>query len=96
MSTAKERCLKDAMTYPAFDKVKELWNSASYHYADDSGGEWGAADTKMGEANQIMANNSWSDVMITRAHIAVAPLMSMQDIKGKYINFLVKERESAK
>lgn len=96
MSNAKERCLKDAMTYPAFEEIKELWNSASYHYADDSGGEWGGAGAKMTEANLIMASHSWSDLMITRAHIAVAPLMAMQDIKAKYINFLVKERESAK
>lgn len=80
MSTLKERGAQLA----GFDAFEEAINAASYHHADDSGKEWGAAGKRMNEAAQIAFDQGWSIQDLHDAFAAVGDyLLTKDDIIGR-------------
>lgn len=89
MSTPKERGAKLA----GFDAFKKAINDASFHHADDSGKEWGAAGKRMNEAAQIAFENAWS---IYDLHDAFAAVGSYLLTKDDIINRIFKLGQAAR
>lgn len=67
---------------PAVDieRIGSLLLSASFHYADDSGGEWQKAQAAMEEAAGIANQHKLSTSAIRAIHTRVKPLVSADDI----------------
>lgn len=68
------------------DQFQKLLNDASYHYADDSGGEWGRGAQLVLEAAQVAIANKWRFWQIQAAHRDSAPLVTFDQVMEQICN----------
>jgi hypothetical protein len=69
---------------PDFPAFKRALVNASYHYADDSGGEWGSAGECMREAARIAVEAAWPYWAIKRMYEEAKPLPGFDDFMKYY------------
>lgn len=69
---------------PVFPAFKKALISASFHYADDSGSEWGSAGDRMREAARIAVEAEWPYWAIKRMYGEIKPLPSFDEFMGRY------------
>lgn len=68
------------------EQFQKLLNDASYHYADDSGGEWGRGAKLVVEAAKLVIANKWRFWQIKEAHREAAPLVSFEQVMEQVCN----------
>lgn len=70
------------------DQFQKLLNDASYHYADDSGVEWGRGAQLVSEAAQVAIGNKWRYWQIQAAYSAAksAPLVTFDQVMEQICN----------
>ena len=68
------------------DQFQKLLNDASYHYADDSGGEWGRGAQLVLEAAQVAIANKWRFWQIQAAHRNSASLVTFDQVMEQICN----------
>lgn len=69
-------------------KLVELLRTASYHYADDSGSEWGAANRTMDEFVKLSVENDLTYYHYEDIYTAAAPLMPFSAIFDDVLRYL--------
>ena len=57
-----------------------LLSDASYHYADDSGGEWPTGRSAVDEARKLAVENGWSDDHIRHISSARPQLVDVEEV----------------
>lgn len=68
------------------DQFQKLLNDASYHYADDSGGEWGRGAQLVIDAAKVAIENKWRFWQIQAAHREGAPLVTFDQVMEQICN----------
>jgi hypothetical protein len=68
------------------DQFQKLLNDASYHYADDSGGEWSRGSGLVVEAAKVAIENKWRFWQIQAAHREGAPLVTFDQVMEQICN----------
>ncbi len=68
------------------DEFQKLLSDASYHYADDSGGEWGRGAQLVVEAAKLVIANKWRFWQIQEAHRETAPLVTFDQVMEQICN----------
>ena len=69
-------------------EVCKLLSKSSYHYADDSGGEWGAAREAKEKAADIMIEDGWSGSSIYEVSKWAKPIFPASDMTNLVISKL--------
>lgn len=68
------------------DQFQKLLNDASFHYADDSGGEWGQGAQLVIDAVKVVIENKWRFWQIKEAHRESAPLVTFDQVMEQVCN----------
>jgi len=68
------------------DQFQKLLNDASFHYADDSGGEWGRGAQLVIDAVKVVIENKWRFWQIKEAHRESAPLVTFDQVMEQVCN----------
>jgi hypothetical protein len=69
-------------------KLVELLRTASYHYADDSGKEWGAAARAMDEFIELAVEKELTYYHYEDVYTAATPLMPFSAIVDGVLRYL--------
>jgi len=77
-------------TLPGFDLYAEHIRQASFHYADDSGGEWGMGAARVAKAASVANENGWHFWQMEQAHKHVAPLVTFSQFMEAVLSGLRK------
>lgn len=73
--------------WPGYPEFRAHLNQASYHHADDTGGEWGSGSDQVDLAAKIAVKYRWRFWQIQSAWAAVAPLASFSSLMDKVIKY---------
>lgn len=65
---------------------------ASFHYADDSGGEWGRGAALTDSAAQLAIDNKWRYWQIVEAHRECQPLVTLGQVMESVCKLAYREK----
>ncbi len=68
------------------EHFQKFLNDASYHYADDSAGEWAQGAKLVVEAAKVVIENKWRFWQIQAAHREAAPLVTFDQVMEQVCN----------
>ena len=71
-----------------YTEFKDALMKASFHYADDRGGEWGLAKEEVRKAAGIAAEAKWPFWALDRMFREMNSLVTFGDFMQQYINYL--------
>lgn len=78
---------------PAYADFADALNSASHHFADDSGKEWGLGDKYMARAAEVAISARWPYWAMKRMHKEIAPLPTFDNLMDVYCKLLMARSE---
>jgi len=68
---------------------------ASYHYADDTAGEWGLAREHVAIAGRIAAQNHWPMWKLREQFRKAEPLVAAAEVESAFVDALYAEIDRA-
>lgn len=74
---------------PDYAAFAEALKQASYHFADDSGKEWGRANLCMATAASYAINAAWPYWVMKRMYREIAPLPTFDSFMDVYCRQLL-------